>query len=101
MTLHSQRKTNSSIWKKIRQRVLQRDGWMCAYCGDQAETIDHVVPVAKGGTDDDWNLVAACKRCNYSKKDSMPVDFLERRSTDRTYHGILSPQNESKSHDQA
>lgn len=52
---------NSSLWKKIRARVLQRDGFTCYYCGADADTVDHILAVAKGGTDDMENLVAACR----------------------------------------
>ncbi|MGI9142010.1 MAG: HNH endonuclease, partial [Fluviibacter sp.] len=60
---------NSSAWKKIRAAVLARDNHICAYClSDQANTVDHVVPRSKGGTDDLDNLVAACMSCNSSKQ---------------------------------
>jgi 5-methylcytosine-specific restriction endonuclease McrA len=99
MTIESQRESNSTQWKKIRRRILARDGFVCQWCGLEADTVDHIVPVAKGGTDHDENLVAACRRCNYSKKDSMPVDFLASRSTAMSHRGLVSPQNESRSHD--
>ena len=99
MTIRSQRDANSTHWKKIRQRILQRDGFSCFWCGLEADTVDHVVPVAKHGTDHDDNLVACCRRCNYSKKDSMPVDFLASRSTAMSLRGLVSPRNESQSHD--
>ncbi len=54
-------------WRKIRKAILDRDGWMCAYCGGPADTVDHVIPRAEGGGDESGNLVAACKPCNYSR----------------------------------
>lgn len=43
------------------------DGW-CTWCHRwPATTVDHVVPLAKGGTNDPDNLVPACKPCNYSR----------------------------------
>ena len=60
----------SAKGKAIRLRVLARDGYVCAYCGEEANTVDHVIPRAKGGDVFDMdNLVAACKRCNSSKRD--------------------------------
>lgn len=45
----------------------------CVYCGTPyADTVDHVLAQAKGGTDDPANLVSACSQCN-SAKGSMPV----------------------------
>jgi 5-methylcytosine-specific restriction endonuclease McrA len=44
---------------------------VCAYCGVKLSTytatIDHVIPLSRGGTDFKWNLVWCCKRCNKSK----------------------------------
>ena len=40
----------------------------CAYCSNQATSIDHVYPQKKGGKSK-HNLVAACRRCNSSKRD--------------------------------
>ena len=57
-------------WKQLRLRILMRDGYECAYCGETADTVDHVVSRHHGG--DMWdaeNLVAACKRCNSMKGD--------------------------------
>lgn len=107
MTLHSQRKSNSTQWKKLRLRILQRDGYECYWCGMDATTVDHIVPVAKGGTDDTENLVAACKRCNFSKQDKLPDEFVLQRAglfskADSTAHlsrGLLSPPNESNRHE--
>ena len=43
----------------------------CAYCGVKLSrytaTIDHVIPLSRGGTDFKWNLVWCCKKCNQSK----------------------------------
>lgn len=54
---------------KVRAEVLRRDGFKCSYCGteDGPFDIDHVKPVALGGSDDLSNLTAACATCNRSK----------------------------------
>ncbi|HEX8002770.1 MAG TPA: HNH endonuclease [Mycobacteriales bacterium] len=52
-----------------RQGVLARDGHRCQYCGNAAETLDHVVPRSRGGRHVWENLVAACRRCNHVKAD--------------------------------
>lgn len=54
-------------WAQIRLRVLQRDGYTCHYCRGEATEVDHVIPRALGGGEDDDNLVAACVACNRSK----------------------------------
>lgn len=55
--------------------VLTRDGWVCVYCGDHADTVDHVTPVARGGRFTWDNLVAACRPCNQTKGDK-PLEAL-------------------------
>ena len=55
------------VWRKTRERILRRDQYICQYCGQEADTVDHVIPRRLGGLDSDDNLVAACSRCNYSK----------------------------------
>lgn len=66
-------------WDSTRLYVLQRDGFVCAYCGKHLEgkdaTADHIVAKANGGTDDAWNLVASCVSCNGRKSDKV----IERR----------------------
>ena len=41
----------------------------CGYCGQPATTVDHVTPKARGGADDEGNLMAACLSCNSGKRD--------------------------------
>ena len=50
-----------------RKAVCARDADICAYCGGTADTIDHIVPRAKGGRHVWENVVAACRRCNHKK----------------------------------
>ena len=44
-------------------------GGRCAYCERSYEHIDHVIPLAKGGSNWPSNLVPACAKCNHRKKD--------------------------------
>lgn len=44
----------------------------CAYCGGPADTLDHIVPVSRGGTNVWYNLTAACRPCN-SRKQAVPL----------------------------
>lgn len=48
----------------------------CAYCGDPATTVDHIVPVNAGGSDSWDNKCGACRSCNSSKRDKSLLDFL-------------------------
>lgn len=66
-----------AVSKRLRYEVLRRDNHTCRYCGATAQDvplrIDHVTPVALGGTDTPDNLVTACEPCN-SGKSSATVD---------------------------
>jgi 5-methylcytosine-specific restriction endonuclease McrA len=55
-----------------RRAVFARDGWVCQYCGVQAENVDHVVPKSRGGEHSWENVVAACRRCNSKKENRLP-----------------------------
>lgn len=63
----------SHIWRDIRNRIFKRDDYTCQYCGKRGLKLecDHVIPVAKGGSHNDENLVTACFECNRSKKDKL------------------------------
>jgi hypothetical protein len=60
------------IPRDIRQRVWQKYGGQCAECGagDYLE-YDHVVPVAKGGSNSENNVQLLCRRCNLKKLDNI------------------------------
>lgn len=63
-----------------RFRVLRRSKFRCHYCGRPAAIaeleIDHVIPISCGGTDAEWNLVAACTLCNRGKADIPLFEFV-------------------------
>lgn len=51
-------------------------GFLCVYCGDAAETIDHVLPLHRGGMARLENLRPCCGWCNSHKRDSTPEEWL-------------------------
>jgi 5-methylcytosine-specific restriction endonuclease McrA len=57
-----------------RRAVFARDDYRCQYCGDRADSIDHVVPRSRGGSDEWDNLVAACRTCNSTKRNRTPAE---------------------------
>jgi 5-methylcytosine-specific restriction endonuclease McrA len=57
-----------------RRGVLGRDGNRCGYCGRAATTVDHIVPVSRGGRNTWLNAVAACDGCNQRKGDRTPAE---------------------------
>lgn len=54
--------------------VLARDGHRCRYCGEPADTVDHIFPATRGGPQELWNLAAACRQCNSIKRDRTPAE---------------------------
>jgi 5-methylcytosine-specific restriction endonuclease McrA len=66
-----------NVSPKVRYSVLARDGFTCRYCGARADTgaqlvVDHIIPVARGGSNDPANLITACQPCNAGKSDRTP-----------------------------
>lgn len=51
---------------------------LCTYCGSPADSIDHIIPVTKGGTSDRENLTPACRSCNSKKRTMSLAAFLKR-----------------------
>lgn len=67
----------------LRMYVWDKTGGICWYCGVQTNPFrdfacDHVIPVISGGTNDLWNLVPCCRRCN-SQKHAMSVEHYRKR----------------------
>lgn len=73
--------------KWIKDLILNREGGLCHYCHspvaipsmvNQTYDIDHMVPIANGGTNDPTNLVLSCFKCNNKKRakvQSVPDTF--------------------------
>ncbi|MBD3886881.1 HNH endonuclease [Phormidium tenue FACHB-886] len=57
---------------EVRQYVLKRDHHQCQSCGQTEEetelTIDHIIALAQGGSNDLSNLQPLCRRCNSCKQ---------------------------------
>jgi len=75
---HGRRK-RTSISKRVRWLILERDGHRCVYCGATPDdgirlVVDHRIPVVDGGTSEPDNLAAACEDCNDGKRDAPLVD---------------------------
>ena len=59
-------------WVKQRELILKRDNFLCQPClaqgrTTQARDVDHIVPKALGGTDDESNLQSICRACHKAK----------------------------------
>jgi 5-methylcytosine-specific restriction endonuclease McrA len=55
-------------WILTKAAILRRDNFSCVYCGSSERLeCDHVVPISRGGSNDQANLACACFNCNRSK----------------------------------
>jgi len=63
-------------------RALFKAG-VCHYCGkkfpESELTLDHIVPVARGGKSTRGNLVVCCRACNQAKKFLTPAEMILRK----------------------
>lgn len=62
----------SHIPTSVRKYILQRDNYQCQSCGKNTTqtqlNIDHIIPLATGGSNDISNLQVLCHQCNQQKK---------------------------------
>lgn len=73
--------------ERSKARELRRTQWwkrccakgICHYCGRPTPagelTMDHVIPLARGGKTTKGNVVTACKDCNNKKKELLPLEW--------------------------
>jgi 5-methylcytosine-specific restriction protein A len=71
---HKARELRSSQWWKRKC-----DKGICYYCGrsilPKELTMDHIVPMARGGKTTKSNVVPSCKECNNQKKQLLPMEW--------------------------
>lgn len=66
------------IEPRIKKFVFERDAYRCINCGTHKSlSIDHTVPVSKGGGNEIRNLQTLCKSCNSSKGSKDMLEWLE------------------------
>ncbi len=75
--------------ERNKARELRKSRWWqqktstgtCWYCGQKVGfhqlTMDHVIPLARGGRSTKDNLVPCCKDCNTKKKNALPIEWDE------------------------
>jgi 5-methylcytosine-specific restriction endonuclease McrA len=79
-------------YKAQRLIVLARDGYTCYYCGQDANTVDHIVSIKSGGDPISLeNMISACKKCNSSKGSRSQGVFLARLATPPAFQDYTSP----------
>lgn len=54
--------------KEFRLQILERDGFVCQWCGSEATSVDYLRALVDGGEAfDESNAVAACLTCNFRR----------------------------------
>ena len=74
-------------WTRHKARELRESQWwkrrlakgVCHYCGRPTPpkelTMDHIVPVSRGGKSTRGNVAPSCKECNTAKKQLLPMEW--------------------------
>lgn len=85
--LRRARERGAFVERVVRRKIFERDGWRCQICRrlvfrskvvphPRAPTIDHIVPLAAGGSHEPANAQTACFECNSRKSDGAANDQL-------------------------
>lgn len=81
----TRKKVVERVWfsRDVKEDILRKSDGVCAHCGCPVTigdnfTVEHVVPISKGGTNDLVNIVALCRTCNTEKGDCIwhPYEYL-------------------------
>lgn len=86
--------------EKAKAQILKKSQWwkrkcaerLCYYCKKKVApkelTLDHIVPIIRGGKSTKGNIVPVCKECNNKKKYLLPIEwaeYVERLTEDTAY----------------
>src|SRR5882757_5881022 len=75
------------IFFKVRNRIAEDNSWRCSYCFIKVElkpseseasrlaTIDHKIPLSRGGLWKRYNLTCACRGCNEDKGEMTDTEY--------------------------
>jgi hypothetical protein len=90
-----------SVFAKVRRRLAEDAGWRCTYCGveviigaaggAQLATIEHKIPLSRGGTWKRGNLTCACYGCNNRKGNLTVEEFMALSAGERGRAVTRSP----------
>jgi hypothetical protein len=65
--------------KRFRQAIYDSWDCRCGYCGDEATSLDHIIPRFKSGSSNRNNLLPACRRCNTSKASELMETWYKKQ----------------------
>lgn len=86
------------IPKTTREIVYENGKGVCAICGRPVEinnfTIDHIVPLARGGKNEVSNYQIACQDCNHLKGSRMDGEFMKSITTILSQQMLINPRQD-------
>jgi len=81
-----------------KDKILERDAYVCTYCLEEATVVDHIVPWSWNYDDSPYNLTASCALCNAIAHDKIfrslgdkTAYILEQRGKKKHAHSRLRP----------
>jgi len=82
------------VRKIVRDRLIKNGGGCCATCGDTNKLcIDHIIPLARGGRENESNMQVLCRSCNAKKHTKIPYEkfiYIGRRGDTKDYYVIMA-----------
>jgi 5-methylcytosine-specific restriction endonuclease McrA len=82
--------------KRYRQSIYDAWNCKCGYCGDEATSLDHIIPRFRSGSSNRNNLIPACRRCNTNKASAKMEEWYRQQDfyTDIQYNKIKAWMNQ-------
>jgi hypothetical protein len=66
--------------KRFREEIYKDWEYKCAYCGEDATSLDHIIPKYRSGCSSRHNLIPACTKCNSDKASEKMETWFEKQS---------------------
>ena len=89
-SIPTQKQLRKRLTNAAKEKILIRDKFECQYCGSKEFLeIDHIIPLSKGGNNEEENLVTSCHRCNHLKADKSIFEFVEENKNKITFLDTL------------
>lgn len=90
---HTYPEAERKLRKEFKNRLIREQGFRCAYCGGfflpSEFTLDHIIPISKGGATRLVNCVVCCKECNSKKADKFLWECYDLVKSDVAIDKIL------------